>query len=143
MGYSSAAVPVLHSISKYQHFIGIYIFHFINYFWVKFDKIVTILIAMPKYTSGANLKKQNWFVLIKEKIKESQECEGLEGRIFSQNFFLIFLFRMTQFAKKSKNKIVKILIFFLSLRNVGDFDLFDPWRENQSFFDMGFSLNVT
>ena len=59
------------------------------------------------------------------------------GRIdknFPNFFFLIFLFRITQFAKKSKKKIWKILIFFLSLRNVGDFEPFDPWRENQSFF---------
>ena len=41
---------------------------------------------------------------------------------FPKKFFLNFLFRMTQFAKKKQK------------RNVGDFALFDPWRENQSFF---------
>ena len=48
-------------------------------------------------------------------------------------FFLIFLFRMTQFAKKANFFCWKFW-FFLSLRNVGDFALFAPWRENQSFF---------
>ena len=63
-----------------------------------------------------------------------RNVEGQKGENFSKLFFFIFLFRMTQFAKKSKKKNWKIWIFFLSLRNVGDFALFDPWRENQSFF---------
>ena len=45
------------------------------------------------------------------------------------NFF--FWFSCSEWFNSQKKAI-----FFLkiSLRNVGDFTLFDPWRENQSFF---------
>ena len=50
------------------------------------------------------------------------------------NFFFDFLVQNDSIRKKKQNIFLKNLIFFLSLRNVGDFDPFDPWRENQSFF---------
>ena len=55
-------------------------------------------------------------------------------KIFSNFLFFIFLVKMNQFAKKRQKKKFENFDFFLSLRNVGDFDPFDPWRENQSFF---------
>ena len=48
-------------------------------------------------------------------------------------FFFYFLVQNDSIRKKkAKKKFEKKII--LSLRNVGDFALFDPWRENQSFF---------
>ena len=115
------------------------------FFW-KFSKSITIRYTSVKWKLRfveikiikIEIKKiSDFFLKIWIFFLSVRNVEGQNGEIFSKIFFLIFFFRMTQFAKKSKNKILKILIFFLSLRNVGDFDLFDPWRENQSFFWYG------
>ena len=57
--------------------------------------------------------------------------------MFSKLFFLIFLVRMIQFAKKKQNIFLKILIFFLSVRNVPLLPLFHVWAENQHFLRYG------
>ena len=84
-------------------------------------------------------KKSIFFIFLKNSIffYKCQECWRSEGRKFFQNFFFEFLVQNDSIRKKKQNFFLKILIFFLSLRNVGDFDPFDPWRENRSFFGYG------
>ena len=61
--------------------------------------------------------------------------EGHKGENFQKNFFCIFLFQMTQFAKKSKKKFLKIFDFLWAQELPCPLlTLFDPYLGNQSFF---------
>ena len=72
-------------------------------------------------------RKKNQFFLFFWKIRffflSVRNAEGQKGENFSKIFFFEFLVQNDSIRKKKQN--------------VGDFDPFDPWRENQSFFWYG------
>ena len=112
----------------------------------KFSKSITIRYTSVKWTLRfvkikiikIEIKKKIFFLKILIFFLKCQECLKVRReKNFPKIFFWFSCSEWFNSQKKAKKNFWKILIFFLSLRNVGDFEPFDPWRENQSFFWYG------